>query len=198
MGISFENSETKENLMRAFAGECQARMRYDLAAAKAKEEQLPVIEAIFKFTSNQESEHAEIFYRFLHDFSGETIQVDGTYPVDLSDKIIDLLRAAQHNEYEEHDTVYKAFGDKANEEGFSRIGAVFHQIAEIEKTHAERFEKFADLLERGMLFVSEVETGWMCLNCGYIHVGREVPGKCPVCQHEKGYFIRIELAPYTC
>ncbi|MCI9362286.1 MAG: rubrerythrin family protein [Hungatella sp.] len=196
MKLDFKTSETAKNLMRAFAGESQARNRYTFAAGIAKEEKLPVIEAVFQFTADQEKEHAEIFYNYLKDLTGETIHVDGGYPVDISQKTLDLLKSARHNEYEEHDVVYQAFGDKAREEGFEEIGRIFHQIAEIEKVHGDRFGMFADLIGRQQLFVSDITTGWMCLNCGHVLQGTKAPQICPVCKHEQGYFVRLEMAPY--
>ena len=196
MSVEFSESVTKDNLMRAFAGESQARNRYTFAASQAKKDGLYVISAIFAFTASQEKEHAEIFYNHLKEMVGETIIVDGGYPVDIADNVTALLEMAQHNEYEEHDSVYKAFGEKAKEEGFNRIAASFMQIAEIEKTHGDRFGKYAQLLKDGKLFVSDVEQEWMCLNCGHIHKGPGAPAVCPVCQHDQGYFIRFELAPY--
>ncbi len=192
----FRNSETAMNLMRSFAGESQARNRYTFAAGVARREKLPVVEAVFQFTAGQEKEHGEIFYGYLKELNGENVFADGQYPVDISENTMDLLRAARHNEYEEHDVVYKRFGDKAAEEGFAEIGRVFHQIAEIEKIHGDRFQLFADLLERQQLFVSDVSTGWMCLNCGFVLAGIQAPVICPVCRHEQGYFIRLEMAPY--
>lgn len=198
MSIAFKDSETKENLMRAFAGESQARNRYTFAAAKAKEKNLHVIEAVFAFTASQEKEHAEIFYNHLKEFAGENIHIDGNYPVDISEDVQELLSKAQHNEYEEHDDVYKAFGEKAQEEGFNSVAASFLKIAEIEKLHGDRFGKFAQLIKEGKLFVSDVEEEWMCLNCGYVYKGTSAPAVCPVCSHDQGYFIRFTLAPYTC
>lgn len=197
MAVDFKNSQTKDNLMRAFAGESQARNRYTFGASQAKAQNLHVIEAVFTFTANQEKEHAEIYYNHLKELAGETITVDGGYPVDLQGDMVKLLRAAQHNEFEEYDPVYQDFGDIANQEGFPKIAASFFQIAEIEKTHGERFGMYADLLEQGKLFVSDVETKWMCLNCGYIYEGTHAPKMCPTCSHDIGYFIRLELAPYT-
>lgn len=197
MAVSFKDSETKDNLMRAFAGESQARNRYTLAAEQAERENLYVVQAVFKFTADQEKEHAEIFYKHLSRLAGETIHVDGGYPVDITDSISELLRMAQHNEYEEHDPIYKAFGDKAMEEGFLEVAGSFYNIAEIEKRHGDRFGTLAELLEQEKLFVSDVKTGWMCLNCGFVFEGVKVPDQCPVCQHDKGYFIRMELAPFT-
>ncbi len=196
MAVEFRNSETKDNLMRAFAGESQARNRYTFGASLAKKENLYVIESIFTFTANQEKEHAEIFYNHLQELVGEHIHVDGNYPVDLQKDMVGLLRAAQHNEYEEYEDVYKYFGDKAKEEGFLNVANSFYMIADIEKTHGDRFKRFADMLEKNELFISNMKTGWMCLNCGHVHYGKAVPEKCPVCDHNRGYFIRLELAPY--
>lgn len=196
MAVDFKTSETKDNLMRAFAGESQARNRYTFAAGTAKQQKLQVIEAIFTYTANQEKEHAEIFYNHLKELAGETIHIDGGYPVDITEDMGQLLRMAQHNEYEEHDSVYKSFAEKAKEEGFIAVESSFRLIAEIEKIHGDRFGKFAKLLEENKLFVSDVKTGWFCLNCGYVFEGEQAPESCPVCHHDKGYFIRFELSPY--
>lgn len=193
----FKTSETKTNLMRAFTGESLARSRYTLAASQARKQKLHVIEMVFRFTAEQEKEHAEIFYNFLKDLSGENIPVEGSYPVDISESILQLLRYAQHNEYEEHDDVYAHFGETARREGFPQIAYAFEEIAKIEKLHGDRFAHFADLLERGQLFVSDVSCKWICLNCGYIYDGTEVPDVCPVCKHDRGYFLRVALTPYT-
>lgn len=194
MAVDFKTSETKDNLMRAFAGESQARNRYTIAAGQAKKENLAVLEAVFTITANQEKEHAEIFYNHLKDLAGESIRVDGAYPVDIADDVAKLLRMAQHNEYEEHEDVYKAFAKKAAEEGFRQVEASFRMIGDIEKIHGDRFGRYAELLEQNKLFVSDVKQGWYCLNCGYTFEGEKVPEKCPVCSHDKGYFIRVELS----
>ena len=191
-----KNSETAKNLMRAFAGESQARNRYTFAAGLAREQKMPVVEAVFRYTADQEKEHAEIFYKYLEALDKETITIDGGYPVDLEQNTLAQLRAAVHNEFEEHDTAYKAFGDKAEEEGFPQIAASFRMIAQIEKTHGERFQYLAELLEAGSLFKAAPKTVWTCTNCGYIYEGDEAPQKCPVCSHDQGWFIRMELAPW--
>ena len=183
--------------MRAFAGESQARNRYTFAAEQAKDQKLHVIEAVLKFTADQEQEHAEVFYNHLKELAGENIHIDGSYPVDIYETVLEVLKAAQHNEYEEYDSVYKEFGEKAQEEGFPKVAASFRNIANIEKIHGDRFGQLAELLEQGELFVSDVECKWMCLNCGFVYEGKQVPEICPVCQHDKGFFIRFELAPYT-
>lgn len=197
MAVDFKNSQTKENLMRAFAGESQARNRYTIAAGQAKKEKQHAIAQVFLYTADQEKEHAEIFYNHLKELGGETIHVDGGYPVDISDNLAELLRMAQHNEYEEHDDVYKKFGEIAKEEGFHKAAASFQLIGEIEKMHGDRFGRFARWLEANKLYISDVKTGWICLNCGFVYEGEKAPEKCPVCDHDKGYFIRLELSPFA-
>ena len=198
MAVSFNSSQTKINLMRAFAGESQARNRYTFAADKARKMGCYFIYNIFTLTANQEKAHAEIFYNHLRQANGENIDISpAAYPVGNYDTPEELLRSAQHNEYEEHDDVYKHFGAIATSEGFSAVAASFNMIANIEKTHGDRFGLFADLLEQNKLFVSDVETAWMCLECGNIYYGTTVPEICPVCHHSKGYYVRLELAPYT-
>lgn len=163
MSADFAQSETRLNLMRAFAGESQARNRYTFAAGLARRKNL---------------------------------QVDGTYPVELFPDILDHLRSAQHNEYQEWDHDYAGFSRTAQEEGFPEIAHIFSMIAGIEKTHGDRFGKFAELLEQDKLFVSDVQVKWMCLNCGQIIDATMAPAVCPVCKHPQGYFIRWEMAPF--
>ena len=195
--IEFKNSETSKNLMRAFAGESQARNRYTIAAGIACQQKLPVVEQVFKFTADQEKEHATIFYNHLKELNGEVIAIVGSYPVNNSASVPELIKAAAANEMEEYDTVYKSFAKTAKEEGFGQVAASFEMIAAIEKTHSERFKELAELMDKNMLFASTEVESWMCLNCGHIHTGAKVPLFCPVCQHEQGYFIRLTKAPYT-
>ena len=197
MSVKFSESETRKNLMRAFAGESQARNRYTFAASLCRAQKLPALEAVFLFTAGQEKEHAEIFYQHLQASAGETVTVDGSYPVDLTRDVAELLRLAQRNEYHEVDPVYQAFGETAQAEGYPQIAASFFQIAPIERTHGDRFGRLADLLEQRKLFVSDVKCAWMCLNCGHIQESLEAPKLCPVCSHDQGYFLRLEMAPYA-
>ena len=205
MMVDFKCSQTKDNLMRAFAGESQARNRYTFAAELACQQKYHLLEEIFTFTANQEKEHAEIFYNFLKELSGETVSVDGTYPVDLDTDMAKVLRSAEHNELEEHDVVYKSFAQKAKEEGYPQIASAFEMIAKIEKSHADRFGRYAQWMEQNLLFgVNDPlhaglakQTAWLCLNCGHIHVGPVAPKHCPVCHHEQGYFVREEEGPFT-
>ena len=189
MPIEFDKSETMVNLMRAFAGESQARNRYTFAADKAKNMGFPFIETAFKLTASQEKEHAEIFWNHLKQVSGSNIEICGAYPVEVYNDLPEILSAARHNEFEEYEHVYPEFARIAKDEGFSDIAYSFEKIAQIEKTHGERFACFKELLESSRLFTGEDETEWICLNCGHIYVGGSVPPSCPVCHHEKGYFV---------
>lgn len=195
--VDFMDSRTRENLMRSFAGESQARNRYTLAASAARKEKLEVVARVFEFTANQELAHAKVFYDLLLPSAGQNIAIDGNYPIDLSDKTLDLLKAARHNEYQEFEHDYAAFAEIAHKEGFDLIGGQFELIAQIEKTHGDRFGLFADLLEQEKLFNSDGETLWMCLNCGEIIKASLAPQVCPVCRHDRGYYIRLDMAPFT-
>lgn len=196
MAVQFSESNTKENLMRAFAGESQARNRYTFAARQAENNGMTTIADIFRYTAEQERAHAERFYSLLKELSGEIIHIDGTYPVDAADDLTDLLRAAEHNEKEEAEDVYPSFGAAAREEGFLEAASAFIQIAEIERVHQKRFSYLARMLDSGTYY-SSAETGkWMCTNCGYIHEGNQAPPVCPVCRYAQGYFIPYRLACY--
>ena len=195
--VDFMHSKTRENLMRSFAGESQARNRYTFAASAARKEQLEVVARVFEYTADQEKAHAKVFYDLLLPSAGQNIAIDGNYPIDLSDKTLDLLKAARHNEYEEYEHDYAAFAEIAHREGFDLIGGQFELIAQIEKTHGDRFGLFADLLEQEKLFNSDGETLWVCLNCGEVIKASLAPQTCPVCRHNRGYYVRLDLAPYT-
>ena len=182
--------------MRAFAGESQARNRYTIAAVRAEEAGLYTVAEIFRYTADQERAHAERYYNLLKELSGETIHIDGSYPVDQQENIAELLRAAEHNEHEEYEDVYQAFGDTASEEGFHEAASAFYQIAEVEHIHEERFGKLAKLLEEGTYYGGGSVNRWMCTNCGYIHEGNQAPKYCPVCRYKQGYFIPYEFACY--
>lgn len=197
MNEHLKNSKTKENLMRAFAGESQARNRYTFAADTARKQGMAAIAQVFEFTAGQERAHAERFYNLLKDLAGENIEITGGYPVDLQPTIEELLKAATHNEYEEADDVYMAFAETAKEEGILEASSAFWQIARIEKMHGNRFAKLVNMLEDSNYYQQPEGGEWMCLNCGHIHKGMLVPEVCPVCRYEKGYFIPVELAPYT-
>jgi len=187
--MDLRGSNTYVNLMRAFAGESQARNRYNISASAAKKEGLHVVEAVFNYTADQERAHAKVFYELLKGVAGDNINISGGYPVDLYDDIVKVVRAAQHNELEEWETVYSSFGKTAREEGFTDIAHVFERIADIEKIHADRFQRIADHLENGTLFKRDEEIAWICTNCGHIHVGKEAPYVCSVCHHPQGYFM---------
>lgn len=196
MTVNFSESRTKENLMRAFAGESQARNRYTIAAERAEKEGMLTIADIFRYTADQERAHAERFYDLLKSLSGETIHIDGTYPVDLQDSLSGLLRAAERNEHEEYADVYQAFGNTAKEEGFHEAASAFYQIAEIEHSHEKRFGRLAEMLESNTYYNAIDVCRWLCTNCGYIHEGKQAPKVCPVCRHEQGYFIPFAMACY--
>ena len=199
MAVTFMESKTKENLMRAFAGESQARNRYTIAAKKAREQKMETIADIFTYTAEQERAHAERFYGLLKSMTGENIYIEGGYPVDEQESLPKMLRAAEHNEHEEYEDVYQNFGRVAKEEGFLEAASAFFQIAEIEHVHEKRFAALAEMLEENKYYESkntEQKEMWICTNCGHIQEGKQAPKNCPVCHYEQGYFLPYSFAPY--
>lgn len=197
MSVDFENSQTRINLMKAFAGECQARTRYDFAAEKAKKMGCYFIGNIFTITAKQEKEHAEIFWNHLKTLSGKQITVEGSdYPVANYEKLDELLRAAEKGENNEV-ILYNDFARIAKEEGFPDIAFSFEKIAAIEHEHENKFACFAELMESCRLFEGTEDTEWFCLNCGHVHKGKNAPKQCPVCQHEQGYFVPYKYYQFT-
>ena len=157
MSIPFQDSETAKNLLRAFAGESQARNRYDFAANLCQKQELQAMAFIFQATAKQEQAHAKVFWDHLQALNGQNLPIYGAYPIEGTNRILELLRAAQHNEHEEHGSVYPSFAAIATQEGFPEAAASFRQIAAIEQLHGERFGLLADQLESGALFVSQAK-----------------------------------------
>lgn len=196
MSVDFKNSRTRENLMRAYAGEAQSRERYYLAEERARARKLFSVAELFRFTADQEKVHGEIFYSHISGDAGEELKVCAAYPVAHSDDPLELLKQAAENEQKEHCEIYPEFARIAREEGFGDIAQDFENIASIEKTHGERFRRFADQLSQNSLYSSDMSELWICLNCGYICEGTQAPENCPVCSQPQGWYIRFEDAKW--
>lgn len=198
MQTSFNESQTRINLMRAFAGECQSRQRYYHSALIAQQQNYVGIERLFRFTAEQEERHAMVFYHLMKDSAGQEIEISAGYPADVFTDLCQLLDAAAKDEEKEHSVIYPDFARIAAEEGFQEAASKFRMIADIENSHRERFSYYADLLRNDKLFRSDdTHEVWMCLNCGHIHTGSEPPKECPVCRVPLGYFIREKEAAFT-
>ncbi len=180
-----KGSETEKNLLKAFAGESQARMRYDYFSKQAKKEGLEQISAIFAETALNEKEHAKRFFKFLE---GGPVEITATYPAGRIGDTLENLKAAAEGENEEWTELYPQFAKTAREEGFTEIAVAFEMIAKVEKAHEERYKKLYGNLEAGKVFVSEDKIIWKCRNCGYLHEGKSAPKKCPACLHPQSYF----------
>ncbi len=196
MSTDFSTSETKTALMRAFAGECQAHLRYSFAKQFCDEQKQFVLGLLFKFTSSQEKEHAEVFYNYLKQNDVSECEFTADFPVVSGDDICKLLSDSLQNELHEANEIYPSFAAKAREEGFPDIARSFENIASIERAHAERFRKFLELYESGKLYTSDETERWICMNCGYILESSTVPENCPVCDAEQGYYIRLSMSSW--
>ncbi|WP_456300829.1 rubrerythrin [Vallitalea guaymasensis] len=185
---SLKGTRTAENLLKAFAGESQARNRYTFYASIAKKEGYVQISNIFYETADNEKEHAKRFFKFLkQDYKHEAIEITAGFPITLGDTKDNLLAAA-NGENEEWSDLYPAFAEVAREEGFENIAVVFEKIGSVEKHHEERYRKLLSNIGDGSVFKKEEKTLWKCDNCGYIHEGDSAPQVCPACAHPQSYF----------
>jgi len=183
---TLKGSQTEKNLLKSFAGESQARNRYNYFAKVAKNEGYEQIAAIFEETADNEKEHAKRFFKFLE--SGEALEITAMYPAGKIGTTAENLKAAAQGENEEWTILYPEFAHVAAEEGFSEIASAFSMIAKVEKEHEERYKKLADNLAQGLVFQKDGSVRWKCRNCGYVHEGAEAPEKCPACVHSQAYF----------
>ena len=183
-----KGTKTAENLMKAFAGESQARTRYTYYSSIAKKEGFVQISNIFAETAENEKEHAKRFYKFLLEcLNEETVSINAAYPVAMGDTKLNLLAAAA-GENEEWSELYPQFADIADAEGFPEVATVFRKISEVEKRHEARYRKLAANIDAGLVFKRPETHEWKCNNCGYIHTGPNAPDMCPACAHPKDHF----------
>jgi len=182
---TLKGTKTEQNLLKAFAGESQARMRYDYFAKQAKKEGLEQISGIFAETALNEKEHAKRFFKFLE---GGMIEITAMYPAGKIGSTLENLKAAAEGENEEWTELYPEFAKIAEEEGFKEVAVTFRMIAKVEKAHEDRYVKLYNNLEEGKVFEKDNKIIWKCRNCGYLHEGNKAPETCPACLHPQAYF----------
>ncbi len=182
---NLKGSKTEQNLLKSFAGESQARMRYDYFAKQAKKEGLEQISAIFAETALNEKEHAKRFFKFLE---GGMVEITASYPAGKIGTTLENLKASADGENEEWSELYPMFADTAEKEGFKEIAITYRMIAEVEKAHENRYRKLYENLESGKVFERGSKIVWKCRNCGYLHEGTKAPKVCPACLHPQAYF----------
>ena len=183
---SIKGTFTEQNLLKAFAGESQARNRYTYFASVAKKEGYEQIAAIFLETAEQEKEHAKRFFKLLE--GGQATIYEATYPAGKIGTTPENLLAAAQGEKEEWDVLYPSFAQTAKEEGFEEIAKVFEHVAEVETEHERRYLKLLSRITDGDFFHRNHEIWWQCRNCGYICKATEAPKLCPICLHPKAFF----------
>jgi len=182
---SLKGTKTEQNLLKAFAGESQARMRYDYFAKQAKKEGLEQIAAIFTETAENEKEHAKRFFKFLE---GNMVEITATYPAGKIGTTMENLKASADGENEEWTELYPEFARIAEEEGFKEVAVAFKMIAKVEEAHETRYRKLYNNLEEGKVFERNGKLTWKCRNCGFIHESEKAPKMCPACLHPQSYF----------
>ncbi len=185
MEKSIKGTQTEKNLLKAFAGESQARNRYEFFAKVAKDEGYVQISNIFLKTALQEKEHAKRFFKFLE---GREVEITATYPAGKIGTTKENLEAAAMGENEEWTKLYPEFAKIAQEEGFPQIATAFKMIAKVEAEHEKRYLKLLENIINDTVFKKDKKVKWVCSNCGYVHEGETALDTCPSCLHPKAFF----------
>lgn len=183
--MQFKGSQTEKNLLKAFAGESQARNRYTYFASQAGKDEFMQIQTIFQETADQEKEHAKRFFKFLE---GGEVEITAGFPAGSIGTTAENLRAAAGGEHHEWSTLYPEFAKVARQEGFADIAATFDAISVAEKQHERRYLGLLKNVEAGTVFKKASPVVWRCRNCGYLHTGAEAPTLCPACAHPQAHF----------
>jgi rubrerythrin len=182
---SLKGSKTEKNLLKAFAGESQARNRYTYFSSVARKEGFEQISAIFQETADNEKEHAKVFFTYLE---GGDVAIEASYPAGKIGTTAENLLAAAEGEKLEWGTLYPDFEKVARAEGFVEVADSFKEIAEVEQQHEKRYRKLLDNVKNGKVFKKDKVVRWKCRNCGYVHEGTEAPKICPSCKHPQSFY----------
>ena len=181
---SLKGTQTEKNLLKAFAGESQARNRYTFFAKQAAKEGYEQIAALFLETAENEGQHAKVYFKHLE---GGLVEITATYPAGKIGATAENLLAAAEGENEEWTDLYPAFGDVAESEGFKDVANSFRQITKVEEKHEARYRKLLDNVEKDLVFARPEPVKWMCRKCGFVHEGPKALKVCPACQHPRAY-----------
>ncbi|MDD5128977.1 MAG: rubrerythrin family protein [Candidatus Omnitrophica bacterium] len=185
MNKSIKGTKTEQNLLKAFAGESQARTRYTYFSSVAKKEGLVQISNIFMETAENEKEHAKVFFKYLE---GGDVEITASYPAGMIKNTKANLEEAAAGENTEWTTLYADFAKVAKDEGFPDVARSFEQIAKVEKFHESRYRRLIENIFNGEVFKKKTVVKWHCANCGYVFEGAEAPEECPSCKHPQAYF----------
>jgi rubrerythrin len=189
---SIKGTRTEQNLLKAFAGESQARNRYTYAAGVAKKEGFEQISALFLETAENEREHAKVFFKCLE---GGEVEITAAYPAGVIGTTAENLLAAAEGELMEWGTLYPDFAKVAEEEGFADVAESFRKIAEVEARHETRYRRLLENVNGYKVFKKDGAIYWKCRNCGYVYEGAAAPDICPACKHPQAYF-EVFSEPY--
>ena len=184
MNKSIKGTQTEQNLLKSFAGESQARNRYEFFSKAAKKEGYEQISRIFQETADQEKQHAKRFFNFLE---GSDLEITATYPAGIIGTTKENLEAAAAGENEEWTDLYPEFARIAMEEGFPQVASAFKMIAIVEAEHERIYLKLLQNISEDKVFIKDGKVWWKCINCGYVYQSEKALEKCPACLHPKSY-----------
>lgn len=183
-------NQTQQNLLKAYAGESQARNKYSTFAKMARKENLEWIARIFEETADNERVHAEEEFELI---TGP-VKTSGELEIaPFSKSTVENLKMAAEGEKYEWTSMYPDFEKIAQEEGEAEAERLFGKLKEVEKLHEERYIIIAKKLDDKTLYDSETELEWKCVNCGYTFFGKKPPMTCPLCKKPYTWYEPVGL-----
>lgn len=189
MSQSLKGTMTEQNLLKSFAGESQARNRYEFFESVARKEGYEQIANIFQETALQEKSHAKRFFKFLE---GGMIEITASYPAGKIGTTKENLKAAAEGEHEEWSELYPHFAEVAKAEGFPEIATAYKMIAKVEAEHERRYLKLLQNVSEDKVFIKDGKVWWKCIKCGYIYESAKAYETCPACLHPKSFMQLLE------
>ncbi len=181
---TLKGSLTEQNLLKAFAGESQAKNRYEFFAKQAKKDGFEQIASIFMQTAKEEQAHAKRFFKFLE---GGVVEITASYPAGIVGSTADNLKAAAEGENEEWTLLYPEFAKIAIQEGFKQVATAFKMIAKVEAEHEKRYLQLLQNVSEDRVFIKEGKVWWECMVCGYTYESAKALENCPACLHPQKY-----------
>lgn len=182
-------SKTYENLAKAFAGECQARTRYEFIEYGARNEGYKALAELIDNVAYNEFNHARMFYTEIQKASDKEIKninINAGYPFREKWNLLDNLRIASEDENAEATVIYPEFQRIAEEEGFNEIAILFKNVIQVETCHKKLFAELYEQLKSGSIYSRPTPVKWKCASCGYESVQKSAWTICPICKEKQG------------
>lgn len=192
--MKLKDSKTYINLARSYAGECQARTRYEFIEYGARTQGYKALAELVDKVVYNEFNHARMFYTFIQqseETQVENIDISAGYPFKEKWNLVENLRIAAEDELDEAERIYPEFAATAREEGFPEIAKLYEDIIGVETCHHKLFKQLYEQMKKGTMYKKKEKVKWKCADCGYEATSKEAWKECPLCKAKQGSVMLI-------